>query len=132
MSTPSRRRPLARQLGTLTATKIADTTGAGTGGSIGWSYSVADSAVEYLAVGQTKVESFTVTSRRQSWWRCTKQVDVTITGTNDAPVVTASNTAGAVTEAVNNSADEINNVLHQATGNIGFTDVDLTDSHAIR
>ena len=50
-------------LGTLTATKAFDTTGLGTGGSIGWSYSVADSVVEYLAAGQTRVESFSDKSR---------------------------------------------------------------------
>ena len=122
---------IGSQLGTLTASKVADTTDAGTGGSILWNYSVADSAVEYLAAGQTKIESFTVTLNDGHGGTVARQVDVTITGTNDAPVVTAANTAGTVTEAANNSADETNNALHQATGNIGFTDVDLTDSHAV-
>ena len=31
------------------------------GGQLTWTYTVADSAVEYLAAGQTKVESFTIT-----------------------------------------------------------------------
>ena len=48
-------------LGTLTAVKDTDTTGTGTGGQLTWTYTVADSAVEYLAAGQTKVESFTIT-----------------------------------------------------------------------
>ena len=76
--------------GHLTATKSADTTDTGTGGSIGWNYSVADSAVEYLAAGQTKVESFTISLDDGHGGVVTKQVDVTITGTNDAPVFTSS------------------------------------------
>ena len=48
-------------LGTLTAVKNSDTTGTGTGWSATWTYTVADSAVEYLAAGQTKVETFTIT-----------------------------------------------------------------------
>ena len=38
-----------------------DTTGTGLGGQLTWNYTVADSAVEYLAKDQTKVESFTIT-----------------------------------------------------------------------
>ena len=39
--------------------------------------------------GQTKVESFTITLDDQHGGVITEQIDVTITGTNDAPVVTA-------------------------------------------
>jgi len=39
--------------------------------------------------GQTKVESFTITSTNGNGGLITKQIDVTITGTNDAPVITA-------------------------------------------
>ncbi len=74
-------------LGSLTATKNTDTTGSGTGGQLSWNYSVAASAVEYLAAGQTKVESFTITLDDQNGSVTTRQIDVTITGTNDAPVI---------------------------------------------
>src|SRR5258705_456145 len=53
--------PIGTPLGTLTAVKNGDTTGTGTGGQLTWSYTVADSAVEDLADGETKVESFTIT-----------------------------------------------------------------------
>ena len=52
-----------------------------------WSYSVADSAVEYLAAGQTRVESFTMTLDDGHGGIVSKQVNVTITGTNDAPIL---------------------------------------------
>ena len=78
--------PIGTTLGTLSAVKDSDTTGTGSGGQLTWTYSVADSAVEYLAAGQTKVESFTITLDDQHGGLITKQIDVTITGTNDAPV----------------------------------------------
>ncbi len=53
--------PIGTTLGSLTAVKDTDTTGTGSGGQLTWTYTVADSAVEYLAAGETKVESFTVT-----------------------------------------------------------------------
>ena len=49
---------------------------------------MADSAVEYLAAGQTKVETFTITLDDDNGGMITR-IDVTITGTNDAPVVSA-------------------------------------------
>src|SRR5258707_438313 len=48
-----------------------------------YSYSVADSAVQYLGAGQNKVDTFTVTSLDGT----TKQVSFTIHGTNDAAVI---------------------------------------------
>jgi uncharacterized delta-60 repeat protein len=60
-----------------------------------WQYSVADSAVQYLGAGQTVVDSVTVTS----WDRSAIQnLQVTITGTNDAPVIDASSDFGGVVQ----------------------------------
>ena len=65
-----------------------DTTGTGLGGTP-WSYSVAASAVEYLAEGQTKVEQFTITLDDGNGGIVNRTIEVTITGTNDAPVIAA-------------------------------------------
>lgn len=117
--------PLNTTLGSLSVVKNADTTGFGTGGQLTWTYSVAASAVEYLAAGQTKIESFTVTLDDQNGGVVSRQVDVTLTGTNDAAVITAADVAGSVTE------------LATATGNltdsgvISFSDVDVTDAHLV-
>ncbi|WP_157956915.1 VCBS domain-containing protein, partial [Salinicola aestuarinus] len=46
-----------------------------------WNYSVANSAVQYLTAGETKVENFTVATRDGT----TKTVSVTIVGTNELP-----------------------------------------------
>src|SRR5207237_1090413 len=51
--------PSAGALGALTASVTTDTTGSGLGGVVTWNYSVAASAVEFLAAGQPKIETFT-------------------------------------------------------------------------
>ncbi len=52
-------------------------------------------------------------------------ITVTITGTNDAPVVDTSDVTGAVTELVTPGGNLTD------SGTIGFTDVDLLDTHSI-
>ena len=61
---------------------------------ITWNYSVAASAVEYLAAGQTKVETFTVKAADGT----THDVVITLTGTNDTPAI-GGTAAGAATAA---------------------------------
>ncbi|HEY6610228.1 MAG TPA: VCBS domain-containing protein, partial [Pseudomonas sp.] len=51
-----------------------------------WTYSVANSAVQYLKAGETKLETFTVTALDGT----EHQVQVTITGVNDAALITGS------------------------------------------
>ncbi|MBS0289854.1 MAG: VCBS domain-containing protein [Proteobacteria bacterium] len=115
----------AGALGTLTASVTNDTTN-GTGGEITWKYLVNAAAVEYLAKGQTKLESFTITLDDGNGGTVSKTINVTITGTNDAPVVTTSNLTGAITEL----GTPIGNL--SSNGTIGFTDVDLTDKHTVK
>src|SRR4029077_16325821 len=90
--------PIGSVLGSLTAVEDSDTTGTGTGGQLTWTYTVPDSAVEYLAAGQTKVESFTISLDDQHGGVVTRQIDVTVAGTNDAPVIGAADLTGAVTD----------------------------------
>ncbi|MER8753790.1 VCBS domain-containing protein, partial [Mesorhizobium sp. M1050] len=90
----------AGALGALTASVTTDTTGSGLGGVVTWNYSVADSDVEYLAKDQTKVETFTITLDDGNGGTVDRTVSVTITGTNDAPLVAATDVTGAVTEQV--------------------------------
>ena len=88
--------PIGSVVGSLTAVMNHDTTGTGTGGQLTWTYKVADSEVEYLAAGQTKVESFNITLDDQHGAVITKQIDVTINGTNDAPLTTAADVSGTI------------------------------------
>ena len=78
----------AGALGSLTASVTTDTTGSGLGGVVTWNYSVAAGAVEYLAKDQTKVETFTITLDDGNGGIVDRTIEVTITGTNDAPVLT--------------------------------------------
>ena len=117
--------PSLGALGVLTASVTTDTTGSGTGGVVTWNYSVAASAVEYLAKDETKVETFTFTVDDGNGGSVERTVSVTITGTNDAPVVAATDVTGAVTELVTPTGDLTD------TGTIAFSDVDLTDGHSV-
>ena len=98
-----------------------DTTGTGLGGVVTWSYSVPASAVEYLAKDQTKVQQFTITLNDGHGGTINRTIEVTITGSNDNPVVATTDLTGAVAEG--GSLTD--------SGTIAFTDVDRTDGHVI-
>src|SRR6185295_11372190 len=117
--------PSAGALGTLSASVTTDTTGSGLGGVVTWNYSVAASAVEYLAAGETKVETFSFNVLDGQGGSVPRTVSVTVTGTNDAPIVAATDVSGAVSELVT----PVGNLTD--TGTIGFTDVDLADLHSV-
>src|SRR5205085_2493434 len=78
----------ATSLGTFTINTTNHDTG--NGGSIGWSFSVADSAIDNLQAGQTLVQKYDVTISDGHGGTAVQTVTVTIVGTNDAPVITSS------------------------------------------
>lgn len=108
--------PMGATLGTLTAVLDSDTTGSGTGGQLTWNYSVNSGDVDYLAQNEIKVESFTITLDDQNGGLITKQIDVTITGSNDAPVVAAALTAGAAEDAASFNIDMLAGASDVDTG----------------
>ncbi|MGY4344893.1 VCBS repeat-containing protein [Bradyrhizobium sp. GM7.3] len=75
-------------------------------------YSVADSKVQYLGAGETKVDTFTVTSLDGT----TKQVAFTIVGVND--------TAMIGTPTVVDVTEDATSPILKATGSISITDAD--------
>ena len=75
-------------------------------------YSVADSKVQYLGVGETKVDTFTVTSLDGT----TKQVAFTIIGVNDTAAI------GAPT--VVDVTEDASSPTLKATGSISISDAD--------
>ena len=83
----------------------------------GWTYTLnnVNPAVDALAVGETLNDTFTVTTIDGT----AQLVTITITGTNDAPVVTAAVDSGVVMEGPL--------PVMTATGTIDFGDVDLAD-----
>src|SRR5207248_1487161 len=119
--------PSAGALGALAASVTTDDSHtSGTGGVITWNYAVADSALQYLAQGQSKVETFTI-SLFDGTSTVTKDVTVTITGTNDNAVITVAagdSASGAVTE-------DAHPLTETASGTLSFSDVDLQDTHSV-
>ncbi|ACA17733.1 outer membrane adhesin like protein [Methylobacterium sp. 4-46] len=79
-----------------------------------YTYSVANSAVQFLGASDSKVETFTVTAQDGT----TKQVSFTIHGANDAAVI-GDPTVADVTEDTN-----VSNGNLTATGSISITDAD--------
>ncbi|MFK0268501.1 VCBS domain-containing protein, partial [Pseudomonas asiatica] len=86
-------------LGTLVANVSDESTG-DAAGTVGWTYTLNYSAAQYLAEGQTKTEVFTVTLTDDFGATVTKSVTITVTGSNDAPVLSfaTGNDVGAVQE----------------------------------
>jgi VCBS repeat-containing protein len=56
-------------------------------GAIGWSYSITDSALDFLADGQTATIVSTVTLNDNEGGTDTATVTITVTGSNDAPAI---------------------------------------------
>ncbi len=111
--------------GTLSLGAVSDsaTTAPGT---VGWTYTVPNSAVQYLAAGQTVTETFTVTIDDQNGGTVDQVVTITITGSNDAPtIVTTTDVAGAVTENTSAGGTQTD------SGSFTIADVDLTDIQTV-
>jgi len=100
---------------------------AGVDASGNWTYTVADSgAVDALAAGETLADSFTVQVADNHGGTATQVVNITITGTNDVPVIGAVST-GSVTE--DNGADGIVAGNLTTAGALTITDVDAGQSN---
>ena len=115
-------------LGTLT-----DTTGTGTGGSDAWSFSAQDKSFDYLAAGEILTLTYTVQVDDGHGGVVTQPVTITVTGTNDTPVITSGTQTGTITERSNPSQPNPtgSTTADTATGAVTFTDVDLSDHHTV-
>ena len=94
------------------------------GGSAVWTYTIPDHVFDFLAAGETltltymvRVDNNFTISPETSYIPIT----ITITGTNDKPVLATS--GGTVIEKLGTG----NTALDTITGNVTFSDVDLTD-----
>ena len=99
-------------------------------GAVYWTFSVKDSALDYLAAGETLTQIYTITIDDGHGGAATQLVTITLHGTNDAPVVTSAVKMGSVTELADGSAGE-NTAVLTSNGTINFKDADLSDSHVV-
>src|SRR5205085_548061 len=109
----------ASQIAALTSASTlalseSDSTGSGAG-SIGFSYSAADRTFDFLAAGQTLTVVYAVTVTDNNGLSSTQPITVTITGTNDAPVLAADSGVHAFTETAgitgSAAADSVSGLL---------------------
>jgi len=94
-------------------------------GTTGWTYDVTGANLDFLAAGETITFSYTVTATDNNGGTATTPVSFTITGSNDAPTVSATATAG-FTEATNAAAQNLSD-----SGTVTFGDIDTTDTVSI-
>ena len=80
-----------------------------------WTYTLDSAAHQNLAAGESHDEIFTVTVKDEHGATATQAVTVTVTGNNDAPVITSVPQIGAVQE----------DLQLTATGTVTASDVDL-------
>jgi VCBS repeat-containing protein len=97
--------------------------------TIGWTFTLADAAIDWLALGESLVQTYTVTIDDGNGGTVDQLVTVTITGTNDAPTIVAEATdaSASVTELADTTGSSFE---HVAAGSIAFADVDLSDAHS--
>ena len=85
---------------------------------------------DHLAVGESQVVNVSYTISDEHGATSSSTVAITVTGTNDAPVIVAGNTTatGSVHELPDGDPQE-NVAVHHADGSIAFTDPDTSDTH---
>src|SRR5204862_310605 len=123
-------------LGNLTVTQTTDSTGTpNNDGRVSWTYTIADTALDYLAQGETSDQTYTVTVADTHGPTDTQTIDIHLTGTNDRPdiYVTTGDTASAsITEVdeltVRTAGDA---TTHTHGGQLSFLDLDLSNTHSI-
>jgi VCBS repeat-containing protein len=118
--------PIGSALGSLTATLVQDINhSTGLGGRVSWQYTVADASIEYLSDGETKVDQFNITISDNHGGVLTQTISITLTGTNDLPIILSGNFAGAINEQIAPAGNVTSN------GVINFKDIDLSDVHTV-
>ncbi|WP_407177237.1 FecR domain-containing protein [Bradyrhizobium sp. STM 3562] len=125
----------AQQLADILATElkltvVPDPGNQNTGGAT-FSYSIADKAFDFLAAGETLTLTYRVrvdNNYAPNNEYTTVPITITVTGTNDAPVISTGAEKIALSGGTNVPGGTLND---PANGTLAFTDVDLTDTHTV-
>ena len=96
-------------------------------GSKNWNFTAPDHYFDYLAQGEQVTLTYTVQVDDHNGGVVTQPVTITVTGTNDTPVITSG------TQSAREGADRTDDsdTPDTATGTITFTDLDLSDTHTV-
>nr|WP_294813579.1 Ig-like domain-containing protein [uncultured Sphingomonas sp.] len=116
----------------LTVSSASAPAGQGTASVVGNQVQFAPgSDFDYLAVGESTVVTVGYSITDEHGATAASTIALTVTGTNDAPVIDAGGTdaTGSVTELPNGDPNE-NAFTHQDSGTIAFDDADLSDTHS--
>nr|WP_249228399.1 VCBS domain-containing protein [Roseateles sp. XES5] len=107
----------------LFSASVTSTTATSDNGTVSWQFTAPDSTFDFLRAGQQLQLAYTVTLEDGKGGTTSQVVTVTVTGTNDAPVITGGDAIGAVTEGTGSAPVD--------TGVLTFADVDLMDTHSV-
>ncbi|UFS89412.1 VCBS domain-containing protein [Bradyrhizobium daqingense] len=112
-------------IGTFALAAVNESPGASSRGSVGWTFTLNnnDPVLQSLAEGQTITQVYTVKLDDHHGGTVTRDVTVTITGTNDAPTVTSS------ANAAKGSVTEDTGATLSIAGTLAIQDLDLIDTH---
>ncbi|MGY3031633.1 VCBS repeat-containing protein [Bradyrhizobium sp. USDA 4354] len=112
-------------IGTFALTAVSESPGVSSRGSVGWTFTLGnnDPVLQSLAKGQTITQVYTVTVDDHHGGTVTKDVTVTITGTNDTPTITSD------ADAATGSVTEDTSATLSIDGTLAIQDLDLIDTH---
>src|SRR5205814_1219032 len=117
----------ATLLSWLTLGTLTDSTNGATG-SDAWTFSAQDKSFDYLAAGQTVTLTYAVQVADTHGGTASQNIVVTITGTNDTPVITYGAQSGSITELADTHGSTSNDT---ANGAVTFTDADLSATPSV-
>jgi VCBS repeat-containing protein len=132
LSTSGEPVPAATQadLAAAISATLHDSTGTGTG-SVDWNFNIADQDLDYLAEGETLTVNYNVKVSDNST-DDNQTVSVVVTGANDAVAMTSGPGSASVTEQPDTvGSTSLDSTTPVPTGTLTFSDVDLSDSHAV-
>jgi fibronectin-binding autotransporter adhesin len=102
-------------------------------GSATWTYSIADKAFDFLAAGEQLTLTYLVrvdNNYAPNNESTTIPITITITGTNDVPVITTSAQTIAFSGGTSTPGGSLTS-SDPTSGNLSFQDADLTDTHTV-
>ncbi|WP_246510559.1 VCBS domain-containing protein [Bradyrhizobium glycinis] len=111
-------------IGTFALAAVSESPGVSTRGSVGWTFTLNDNdpVLQSLAEGQTITQVYTVKVDDHHGGTVTRDVTVTITGTNDAPTITSD------ADAAKGSVTENTDATLSIEGTLAIQDLDLIDT----